>query len=111
MAKGIGQFSEEIGTSSLSAVAIPSYCRGLDLHVVAPPYQLDHAEQVTVHGAAVVHRDPLGEIQGTSDNYVDLPLLEVRNPQQILNVVIATFATLSLLEAFWFPDFRLRALP
>ena len=30
---------------------------------------------------------------GTSDNYVELPLLEVRNPQQILNVVIATFAT------------------
>jgi uncharacterized membrane protein len=26
-------------------------------------WQLDHAEQVTVHGAAVVHRDPLGEIQ------------------------------------------------
>lgn len=26
-------------------------------------WQLDHAEEITVHGAAVVHRDALGEIQ------------------------------------------------
>jgi len=55
MAKGIGQFSEEIDTSSLSAVAIPSYCRGLDLHVVAPPYKLNFGRKLKFHYGAIGH--------------------------------------------------------